>query len=81
VTRSLRLRMLGRTVLTTAGALVTGAARAVMHRGAQPRVMLQRGDAAPLFELQGSDGRVHRLHDQRGHIVVLAWFPKAFTGG
>jgi thioredoxin-dependent peroxiredoxin len=43
--------------------------------------MLQRGDAAPLFELQGSDGRVHRLHDQRGHIVVLAWFPKAFTGG
>jgi len=68
-------------MLTTAGAMVTGAARAVMNRGGQPAAALERGDAAPLFELHGSDGRVHRLHDYLGHIVVLAWFPKAFTGG
>ena len=42
---------------------------------------LEVGDAAPEFELPGSDGRVHRLSDYRGQFVVLAWFPKAFTGG
>lgn len=39
------------------------------------------GDAAPEFALQGSDGAVHRLADYHGTMVVLAWFPKAFTGG
>jgi hypothetical protein len=40
------------------------------------------GDPAPRFELPGSDGRVHRLADSLGlRPVVLAWFPKAFTGG
>jgi len=39
------------------------------------------GDAAPEFALQGSDGAIHRLADYRGTMVVLAWFPKAFTGG
>ena len=39
------------------------------------------GDAAPAFALQGSDGKVHHLADYRGQAVVLAWFPKAFTGG
>ena len=29
----------------------------------------------------GSDGKTHRLSDYRGKTVVLAWFPKAFTGG
>ena len=34
------------------------------------------------FSLQGSDGRTHSLADYRGkQAVVLAWFPKAFTGG
>jgi AhpC/TSA family len=36
---------------------------------------------APPFALQGSDGKEHRLGDYRGKTVVLAWFPKAFTGG
>jgi peroxiredoxin len=31
--------------------------------------------------LRGSDGSVHRLADYKGKTVVLAWFPKAFTGG
>jgi len=40
------------------------------------------GDPAPEFSLVGSDGKTHRLSDHRGkQAVVLAWFPKAFTGG
>ena len=40
------------------------------------------GDAAPDFNLRGSDGRAYRLADFKGKKpVVLAWFPKAFTGG
>jgi peroxiredoxin Q/BCP len=40
------------------------------------------GDQAPGFELPGSDGSSYRLADFRGkQVVVLAWFPKAFTGG
>ena len=46
-------------------------------------VELKPGDLAPPFELAGSDGRVHRLREMlgRGRAVVIAWFPKAFTGG
>ena len=39
------------------------------------------GDLAPDFLLPGSDGRDHALADMRGTTVVLAFFPKAFTGG
>ena len=40
------------------------------------------GDLAPDFSLLGSDGRTYTLADFRGkQAVVLAWFPKAFTGG
>lgn len=42
---------------------------------------LMAGDAAPTFELPGSDGKTHRLADYAGTTVILAWFPKAFTGG
>ena len=42
---------------------------------------LKVGDKAPDFTLQGSDGKMHRLADYKGKTVVLAWFPKAFTGG
>ena len=42
---------------------------------------LEVGTAAPDFKLMGSDGNTHRLEDYRGRTVVLAWFPKAFTGG
>jgi len=44
-------------------------------------VELKVGDAAPAFELMGSDGKVHKLSDYKGKTVVLAWFPKAFTAG
>ena len=42
---------------------------------------LKVGDMAPDFALQGSDGKVHKLSEYKGRTVVLAWFPKAFTGG
>jgi cytochrome oxidase Cu insertion factor (SCO1/SenC/PrrC family) len=42
---------------------------------------LKVGDPAPPFSLPGSDGKVHKLSDYKGKTVVLAWFPKAFTGG
>ena len=42
---------------------------------------LKVGDAAPDFELQGSDGNTPRLADMKGETVVIAWFPKAFTSG
>ena len=43
---------------------------------------LKPGDPAPVFSLQGSDGKTHSLSDFQGKkMVVLAWFPKAFTSG
>ena len=42
---------------------------------------LEAGDMAPGFSLPGSDGAIHSLSDYAGRTVVLAWFPKAFTGG
>jgi peroxiredoxin Q/BCP len=43
---------------------------------------LAAGDMAPPFSLPGSDGSTYSLDQFRGErAVVLAWFPKAFTGG
>ena len=42
---------------------------------------LKVGDEAPDFTLTGSDGRVYELSGLAGKTIVLAWFPKAFTGG
>jgi peroxiredoxin Q/BCP len=43
---------------------------------------LKPGDLAPDFTLPGSDGCAYSLADYRGRqVVVLAWFPKAFTSG
>ena len=39
------------------------------------------GDLAPDFTLQASDGQTYQLSELRGQHVVLAFFPKAFTGG
>ena len=49
---------------------------------AQTMTELKVGDPAPAFNLPGSDGKTYRLADYKGKsAVVLAWFPKAFTGG
>lgn len=48
----------------------------------EPGAELKPGDAAPAFKLPGSDGRTYSLAEFKGkQAVVLAWFPKAFTGG
>ena len=40
------------------------------------------GNPAPAFTLTGSDGKEHSLANfKENKAVVLAWFPKAFTGG
>jgi thioredoxin-dependent peroxiredoxin len=41
----------------------------------------QVGEMAPDFTLPGSDGNTHTLSDLRGKHVVIAFFPKAYTGG
>jgi peroxiredoxin Q/BCP len=42
----------------------------------------EAGDPAPSFTLPGSDGKTYSLADYQGKkAVVVAWFPKAFTGG
>jgi len=71
-----------RTMTATAGAMIAGLIHAATGRERGNRVQLKPGDMAPDFELPGSDNRVHRLRDFRGiESVVIAWFPKAFTGG
>ena len=43
---------------------------------------LEVGEKAPDFTLPGTDGKTYTLSkDMKGHWVVLAWFPKAFTAG
>ena len=39
------------------------------------------GEPAPDFTLPGSDGKQYTLSELRGKHVVIAFFPKAFTGG
>jgi cytochrome oxidase Cu insertion factor (SCO1/SenC/PrrC family) len=68
-------------VTAAAAALAVRAQQPPATPPPQPESILNVGDTAPEFALQGSDGKVHRLSDYKGKTVVLAWFPKAFTGG
>jgi peroxiredoxin Q/BCP len=71
-----------RVVATSAAATAVGLFHIAIDRGAEHRVVLGLGDEAPDFELTASDDRTYRLSTFRGHQpVVIAWFPKAFTGG
>ena len=61
-----------RSIFLAAALLVSALAQAA------PRV----GDMAPDFSLVGSDGETYSLARFRGEKpVVIAFFPKAFTGG
>jgi len=62
--------------------MAAGVANVAFARPAGAPVLLSAGDAAPEFTLQASDGLTYRLSEFRGRTpVVIAWFPKAFTGG
>jgi len=68
----------------TVSAILAGLAVAVVSLAlGRANRGLQVGDPAPPFSLPGSDGKTHTLADEltRHKAVVLAWFPKAFTGG
>jgi len=65
---------------TTVVAVAVGVFNLATKRHDVP-VQLKPGDPAPDFELPGSDGRTYRLKELAGRPVVIAWFPKAFTGG
>ena len=74
MTRAFRIvRVLSRAVMTAA-LLIVAAAPARADE-------LKVGDPAPDFTLTGTDGKTYTLSQLKGKTVVLAWFPKAFTGG
>jgi len=70
-----------RTFAATVAAIVVGVVNVATRRVESSAVELKPGDEAPDFSLPGSDGRTYRLKDLAGHPIVIAWFPKAFTGG
>ena len=71
-----------RALISLAAGVVLSLGAAVTGLGQQPGPELKVGDMAPPFNLQGSDGKMHDLADHKGKsVVVLAWFPKAFTAG
>jgi peroxiredoxin len=72
--------LLLRRIAATVGALTVGVVNTITRAPEAVRD-LRPGDPAPDFTLHGSDGRIYRLNDLNGQPVVIAWFPKAFTGG
>jgi len=63
-------------------ALAAGVLSVTPAAGQTPAMELKVGDQAPDFTLPATDGKTYTLSkDLKGHWVVLAWFPKAFTAG
>ncbi len=55
---------------------------AMMLLAASALADLKTGDPAPDFKLSASDGKTYTLSQFKGKKpVVIAFFPKAFTGG
>jgi|TARA_B110000259_G_scaffold180351_1_gene221007 hypothetical protein len=62
--------------------LTLAALLAVVALGSQFAAALEVGDKAPDFTLQASDGQTYSMSQFLGEKpVVIAFFPKAFTGG
>ncbi|MCG8648873.1 MAG: redoxin domain-containing protein [Pirellulales bacterium] len=58
------------------------AAAAMMLTISAARAEVKVGDQAPDFEMVGSDGKTYTSEQFKGEkVVVIAWYPKAFTGG
>ena len=65
-------KRLGRTLLAFAALVLAS----------QTVLALEEGDKAPDFSLPASDGKTYSLSQFIGEKpVVIAFFPKAFTGG
>ncbi len=63
-------------------AIAAGLFLAAAAYGLDGKEALKVGDKAPDFKLKGSDGKDYTLAQFKGkQAVVIAWFPKAFTGG
>lgn len=69
-----------RLLLASAASLMLAAGAAAFQQ-APVELKVKAGDKAPDFSLPGTDGKTYSLSGLKGHWVVLAWFPKAFTGG
>ena len=67
--------------LLVLGGMFVMAMTAMSGRGPGAGEEIKPGDPAPGFTLPASDGHTYTLADLKGRTVVLAWFPKAFTGG
>jgi peroxiredoxin Q/BCP len=62
--------------------LTLAAFLAAVALGSQFAAALEVGDKAPDFTLQASDGQTYSMSQFLGEKpVVIAFFPKAFTGG
>ena len=64
--------------LMMAGTLMAAMMLALGSAHAEVKV----GDKAPKFEMVGSDGKTYTSEQFEGKkVIVIAWYPKAFTGG
>ena len=71
-----------KTVLSLFATLLLSLGTVAMNSSLGSAKDLEAGDEAPAFELPGSDGETYKLEDFHDkQVVVIAWFPKAFTGG
>lgn len=62
--------------------LIAGVLIGMTAFSSNARADLAVGDDAPNFSMKGSDGETYELSDYKDkQAVVVAWYPKAFTGG
>ena len=68
--------------LAAVGLTAIGLQVALSTAHAEDKAVAKEGEKAPDFKLKASDGKEYSLKQFAGkQAVVIAWFPKAFTGG
>ena len=66
------------------GAAILGAGVALLAVAGITRAHaadVEVGQPAPAFALPDESGRIHTLEQYRGKLLILAFYPKDFTGG